>query len=113
MGKLLAISLLTTMAAAALFQPILMGKPREQKQARSDGVLCRYAAKIARYDPGAKPEPAEFCGFIGTTADLCAGGCFGPPAAGGLGFTDGSSWLKAESGNRVQYWLRPNKAKPI
>jgi hopanoid biosynthesis associated RND transporter like protein HpnN len=28
MGKLLAISLLTTMAAAALFQPILMGKPR-------------------------------------------------------------------------------------
>ena len=31
MGKLLAISLITTMAAAALFQPILMGKPREQK----------------------------------------------------------------------------------
>ena len=29
MGKLLAMSLLTTMAAAALFQPILMGKPRE------------------------------------------------------------------------------------
>ena len=31
MGKLLAISLLTTMAAAALFQPVLMGKPRELK----------------------------------------------------------------------------------
>jgi len=31
MGKLLAISLITTMAAAALFQPILMGKPRDQK----------------------------------------------------------------------------------
>jgi len=30
MGKLLAISLLTTMTAAALFQPILMGKPREE-----------------------------------------------------------------------------------
>ena len=30
MGKLLAISLLTTMAAAALFQPVLMGKPRQQ-----------------------------------------------------------------------------------
>src|SRR4029077_3090090 len=29
MGKLLAISLLPTMAAAALFQPVLMGKPRE------------------------------------------------------------------------------------
>jgi uncharacterized protein len=32
MGKLLAMSLLTTMAAAALFQPILMGKPREQEK---------------------------------------------------------------------------------
>src|SRR5579863_3902108 len=31
MGKLLAISLLTTMAAAALFQPILMGKPRAER----------------------------------------------------------------------------------
>ncbi|MGB7041415.1 MAG: MMPL family transporter, partial [Xanthobacteraceae bacterium] len=31
MGKLLAISLLTTMMAAALFQPVLMGKPRELK----------------------------------------------------------------------------------
>jgi hopanoid biosynthesis associated RND transporter like protein HpnN len=32
MGKLLAISLLTTMAAAAFFQPVLMGKPREQEK---------------------------------------------------------------------------------
>jgi uncharacterized protein len=32
MGKLLAISLMTTMAAAALFQPVLMGKPREQEK---------------------------------------------------------------------------------
>jgi uncharacterized protein len=31
MGKLLAISLLTTMTAAAFFQPILMGKPREEE----------------------------------------------------------------------------------
>jgi uncharacterized protein len=31
MGKLLAISLVTTMMAAALFQPVLMGKPREEK----------------------------------------------------------------------------------
>ena len=31
MGKLLAISLLTTMAAAAFFQPVLMGKPRQQE----------------------------------------------------------------------------------
>jgi hypothetical protein len=32
MGKLLAISLLTTMTAAAFFQPVLMGKPREQQR---------------------------------------------------------------------------------
>jgi hopanoid biosynthesis associated RND transporter like protein HpnN len=31
MGKLLAISLLTTMMAAAVFQPVLMGKPRMQE----------------------------------------------------------------------------------
>ena len=31
MGKLLAISLLTTMTAAAFFQPMLMGKPREKE----------------------------------------------------------------------------------
>jgi uncharacterized protein len=31
MGKLLAIALLTTMTAAALFQPVLMGKPREER----------------------------------------------------------------------------------
>ena len=37
MGKLLAISLMTTMAAAALFQPILMGKPRQPlKEALKD-----------------------------------------------------------------------------
>jgi hopanoid biosynthesis associated RND transporter like protein HpnN len=32
MGKLLAISLLTTMMAAAVFQPVLMGKPRVQEK---------------------------------------------------------------------------------
>ena len=29
MGKLLALSLICTLAAAALFQPVLMGKPRQ------------------------------------------------------------------------------------
>jgi hopanoid biosynthesis associated RND transporter like protein HpnN len=33
MGKLLALSLLTTLAAAVLFQPALMGKPRENGEA--------------------------------------------------------------------------------
>lgn len=35
MGKLLALSLMTTLAAAALFQPILMGKPRVVKSDRT------------------------------------------------------------------------------
>ena len=53
MGKLLAISLLTTMAAAALFQPILMGKPRQQEPAEaaqsvtapSDSLLRRLVRR--------------------------------------------------------------------
>jgi uncharacterized protein len=43
MGKLLAISLLTTMTAAAFFQPILMGKPRE-KELHHQEQLKRVAA---------------------------------------------------------------------
>jgi hypothetical protein len=34
MGKLLALSLVCTLAAAALFQPILMGKPRTTAKPR-------------------------------------------------------------------------------
>lgn len=36
MGKLLALSLLTTLAAAVLFQPALMGKPREHAKATAE-----------------------------------------------------------------------------
>jgi hopanoid biosynthesis associated RND transporter like protein HpnN len=43
MGKLLAISLLTTMTAAAFFQPVLMGKPRENEHAHHER-LKRVAA---------------------------------------------------------------------
>ena len=35
MGKLLALSLLTTLAAAVLFQPVLMGKPRQLDENKS------------------------------------------------------------------------------
>jgi uncharacterized protein len=35
MGKLMALALVTTMAAAVLFQPVLMGPPREPKPKRS------------------------------------------------------------------------------
>lgn len=39
MGKLLSLSLLTTLAAAVLFQPVLMGPPRQVRQAPAlDGV---------------------------------------------------------------------------
>jgi hypothetical protein len=31
MGKLLALSLMSTLAAAVLFQPLLMGKPRDEE----------------------------------------------------------------------------------
>ena len=49
MGKLLAISLLTTMTAAALFQPVLMGKPREQRPARNtSGSSGRPPSPIER-----------------------------------------------------------------
>jgi len=42
MGKLLTLSLLTTLAAAVLFQPILMGPPRQVRQASAlDGAPCR------------------------------------------------------------------------
>jgi hopanoid biosynthesis associated RND transporter like protein HpnN len=36
MGKLLAIALLTTMTAAAFFQPVLMGKPREKELQKNE-----------------------------------------------------------------------------
>ena len=35
MGKLLSLSLITTLAAAVLFQPILMGPPRQAREPRS------------------------------------------------------------------------------
>jgi hopanoid biosynthesis associated RND transporter like protein HpnN len=41
MGKLMALSLLCTMAAAVLFQPVLMGPPRE-RQSRSERTLVKW-----------------------------------------------------------------------
>ena len=45
MGKLLALSLLTTLAAAVLFQPVLMGKPREL--ATDEAIAERAALLLA------------------------------------------------------------------
>src|SRR5262249_61084931 len=48
MGKLMALALVTTMAAAVLFQPVLMGPPREPKR------LKRGIGSRARRPP--RPE---------------------------------------------------------
>lgn len=45
MGKLLALSLVTTMCAAVLFQPALMGPPREAKAEARNGAKKKAAAK--------------------------------------------------------------------
>jgi hypothetical protein len=46
MGKLMALALVTTMAAAVLFQPLLMGPPREKAKTKTEPA------------PEPKPEPA-------------------------------------------------------
>ena len=45
MGKLMALALVTTMAAAVLFQPLLMGPPREKAKTKS------------KIEPVSEPEP--------------------------------------------------------
>jgi uncharacterized protein len=49
MGKLLALSLMCTLAAAVLFQPVLMGKPRSDDEAAGEpgnGVLISDESRI-------------------------------------------------------------------
>ena len=84
MGKLLAISLLTTMAAAALFQPVLMGKPRETAAGNLDKISAPRASIDLR-------GSCELCGAAGAS-DLCADQR-GLRLTAGLGLTDGSSML--------------------
>jgi hypothetical protein len=45
MGKLMALSLMCTMAAAVLFQPVLMGRPRQLKVHPEPVVKLREAAE--------------------------------------------------------------------
>jgi uncharacterized protein len=49
MGKLMALALVTTMAAAVLFQPVLMGPPRERGRGRGKDAMAGAAA----------PDPAR------------------------------------------------------
>jgi len=45
MGKLMALALLCTMAAAVLFQPVLMGRPRQVKAISESRPNLREAAE--------------------------------------------------------------------
>ena len=45
MGKLMALALLCTMAAAVLFQPVLMGRPRQVEVLPDDHSHLRQAAE--------------------------------------------------------------------
>ncbi len=49
MGKLLALSLVSTMAAAVLFQPLLMGPPREVEKPEEDEAMVRKKAEKPSY----------------------------------------------------------------
>jgi hypothetical protein len=45
MGKLMALSLVSTMFAAVLFQPVLMGRPRQLNARPDSGPNLREAAE--------------------------------------------------------------------
>jgi hypothetical protein len=51
MGKLMALALVTTMAAAVLFQPVLMGPPREPKPKRFKRRIRADAAPARSQEP--------------------------------------------------------------
>jgi uncharacterized protein len=56
MGKLMALALVTTMAAAVLFQPVLMGPPRERAKAKAPLKLPPPPAPPR--SPAQEPVPA-------------------------------------------------------
>jgi hypothetical protein len=60
MGKLLALSLVSTMCAAVLFQPALMGKPRAREEAPARPLAAPEEDDDALNEPKAShPAPAE------------------------------------------------------
>jgi hopanoid biosynthesis associated RND transporter like protein HpnN len=63
MGKLLALSLVCTLAAAVLFQPVLMGPPREvaRVRRRKAGPRARAAAKVGVRAVAAREREPEQC----------------------------------------------------
>jgi len=81
MGKLLALSLITTLAAAVLFQPVLMGRPREIREpALSDRMVHGQAFQVA---PPASLAPAinraqHQRGWIGAAREVALPSDSGP-----------------------------------
>ena len=59
MGKLMALALISTMAAAVLFQPVLMGPPRKSGKPESDATLARQGDPNHRAGNAAVPAFAE------------------------------------------------------
>jgi hypothetical protein len=55
MGKLLALSLVCTLAAAVLFQTVLMGPPRVEARANADGGGDGMRRKRRRVKPARGP----------------------------------------------------------
>ena len=57
MGKLMALALVTTMAAAVLFQPLLMGPPREKAKSKSKTEPAPEPKPEPQATPQPQPEP--------------------------------------------------------
>ena len=57
MGKLLALSLVSTMCAAVLFQPVLMGPPREKAKTKSKTEPVSEPEPGPQAAPQPQPEP--------------------------------------------------------
>ena len=57
MGKLMALALVTTMAAAVLFQPLLMGPPREKAKTKSKTEPVSEPEPGPQAAPQPQPEP--------------------------------------------------------
>ena len=57
MGKLMALALVTTMAAAVLFQPLLMGPPREKAKSKSKAEPVSEPKPEPQAAPQPEPQP--------------------------------------------------------
>jgi hypothetical protein len=57
MGKLMALALVTTMAAAVLFQPLLMGPPREKAKTKTTPVPEPKPEPVPQPAPQPEPQP--------------------------------------------------------